>query len=572
MASSTAVRAGKIVGVTVGAIIALIILFLLAVWLFVNPNDYKGRIEQTVQQSTGRTLALSGDIKLSVFPSISLQLGPASLGNPPGFGSEPFASLQRASLQVRLMPLLHKELQIGHVEVDGLELMLKTNAQGHGNWEMGTSAAKPAPTATTSSGSGELPQVAGIVIKNSRFSYQQEVASGVNLTVGRIASGATIPVDFKLSLQRAPSAQPIALSGHFELTLGADAYRLSALKTQLDDTTLRGDASVGRSAATPISFNLSLDRIDLDRYLGTAQPSTQAKSSTPAKPKSASPASAPTELPTDSLKTLQLQGNLTIGSARFDGLSISQVHVGLAANHGLLRISPETATLYDGSSSGTITVDAREAVPVVKLEQSVSGVNMQPLMNDLMHTQRLTGHGNVTMNLTAQGKTTEALMRALNGRIAANLANGAVTGVDLWAEVQRAQALFQRQLPTGVKDQGQTKFDTFKVSADVAQGIATTKDLTIVSQQLRVTGEGTANLLSEAINYHLQAVVLQGAPTANAASTALVTVPFDVTGTLSDFKVRPDLAGLAKSNLNKLNKQQLQQKIPGLLKGLLGHH
>jgi hypothetical protein len=45
----------------------------------------------------------------------------------------------------------------------------------------------------------------------------------------------------------------------------------------------------------------------------------------------------------------------------------------------------------------------------------------------------------------------------------------------------------------------------------------------------------------------------------------------DVTGTLSNFKVRPDLVGLAKGNLNKLNKQQLQQKLPGLLKGLLGH-
>lgn len=568
MAEPSAARLLKIVGITLGVLVAVVVVFLVAVWLFVNPNAYKGRIEQTVQHSTGRTLALPGDLKLSVFPSISLELGPASLGNPPGFGAEPFASLQHASLQVRLLPLLHKQLQIGHVEVDGLDLRLKTNAQGQGNWEM-SSAATSSPPASTSSASGqsELPEVAGITIKNARFSYQDEVADRVSLNVGRIAPGATVPVSFKLDLKRTPAAQPIALRGQFDLTLGAEAYRLGALKAQLDSTALRGDASVGRSPAAPISFDLALDHIDLDRYLGSAQ-SSAPPSATPA---AASTASAPTELPTDSLKTLQLQGKLTIGNARFHGLTISEVNVGLQASHGLLHIDPIAASLYGGHASGSITVDARPALPRVSLEQSIGNVNMQPLMSDLMHTQKLSGRGNVTLSLTGQGKTSEALIRGLSGRLAANLTNGALIGVDLWAEVQRATALFQRQSPTAIKDSGQTRFDTFKASADVAQGVATTKDLTISSQDLRVTGEGTANLATEAINYHLQAAILKGAASSGATSGALLTVPFDVTGTLSNFKVRPDLAGLAKSNLNKLNKQQLEHKLPGLLKGLLGH-
>jgi len=50
------------------------------VWWLVNPNDYKGRIAAAVKESTGRDLVLQGDIKLSVFPWIALELGPASLG------------------------------------------------------------------------------------------------------------------------------------------------------------------------------------------------------------------------------------------------------------------------------------------------------------------------------------------------------------------------------------------------------------------------------------------------------------------------------------------------------------
>ncbi len=80
----------KILGYLVAGIIACIVLPLIGVALLVDPNDYKVRIEQQVKTTTGRDLTQKGNIQLSVFPWISLELGPASLGNPAGFGPEPF--------------------------------------------------------------------------------------------------------------------------------------------------------------------------------------------------------------------------------------------------------------------------------------------------------------------------------------------------------------------------------------------------------------------------------------------------------------------------------------------------
>jgi AsmA protein len=94
-------RSFKILGFLVAGIIPCALLLLLAVVLHVNPNDYKGRIEQQVETATGRDLTLKGDIKFSVFPWIALELGPASLGNPEGFGTEPFLSVQKAALRPR---------------------------------------------------------------------------------------------------------------------------------------------------------------------------------------------------------------------------------------------------------------------------------------------------------------------------------------------------------------------------------------------------------------------------------------------------------------------------------------
>src|SRR5882672_3897275 len=151
-------RTAKILGILVGAVIAVIALALLAVRLFVDPNDYKPRIEAAVKNATGRELKLEGAIKLSVFPWIALELGPASLGNPPGFSDQPFAAVQHVALRVKLLPLLRKELEIGRVEIDGLDLRLLKNAAGRGNWQdFGNQGATP--KSTPNSGTGSLPDL-----------------------------------------------------------------------------------------------------------------------------------------------------------------------------------------------------------------------------------------------------------------------------------------------------------------------------------------------------------------------------------------------------------------------------
>ncbi|MBK6599875.1 MAG: AsmA family protein [Proteobacteria bacterium] len=77
---------------------------------------------------------MPGDLKLSVYPWLALNLGPASIGNPRGFGDAPFATLQHAAVRVKLLPLLRKELEVGRIEIDGLDVRLVQNEDGKGNW------------------------------------------------------------------------------------------------------------------------------------------------------------------------------------------------------------------------------------------------------------------------------------------------------------------------------------------------------------------------------------------------------------------------------------------------------
>ena len=642
-------RAIKVVAIVLAVLLGLIVVVLLAVRLLVDPNDYKDRIALEVKNSTGRELTLSGPIRLSVFPWIALELGAASLSNPPGFSSEPFAAVQRVAVRVKLLPLLHKELKIGAIEIDGLDLRLTRNAAGQGNWEaFGSKDHSPSTSAAanSSSGTSTLPDIGGVEIKDSRVSYADLVADHLNFELGHWAPSTPTSIKLSVSLTLSQGAQPVdfkfsapaldadltaqildapeftlqlagttlsgslkgsrivdapVLSGTFKLdtvsprdlmeklglqapqtrdpraltrlaakggfTYGTDALSIDPLAVDLDDSQLQGKVAVTNLQTKALAFTLALNHINLDAYRTpgstTPQPAPASAAATDTKP--ATPAADP-------FKTLRLDGELSIDGVTVSNVNLTEVHIALVAKDGIIHIAPVTAKFYGGSYSGDITWDDHGAVAELKLVQNMTGVDMAALLEDFARTQRVSGHGTVTTDLTAQGLGGDTLMKTLNGRITANVAGGAVEGADLWFEVNRAKALFQKAaLPDG-QSSGRTKFDAFQASADITNGVARTTDLNIASQNLRVTGQGSTNLVTNAIDYQIKATLYKEAPTTAAGGgETLLEVPLNVTGTTSKLNVRPDLEAMARSRAQQeldKHKGELQQKLMDKLKGI----
>lgn len=66
----------------------LFILVLIAAVAFAfifNPNDYKDNVISLFKENTGRQLSIPGDISLSLFPWIGLELGKIEVSNAKGF-------------------------------------------------------------------------------------------------------------------------------------------------------------------------------------------------------------------------------------------------------------------------------------------------------------------------------------------------------------------------------------------------------------------------------------------------------------------------------------------------------
>jgi AsmA protein len=226
----------RIVAYVAAGLIGLIVIGLVLVVVFVDPNDYRDDIQRIVKEKSGRELTLSGDLKLSVFPWIALEAGAASLGDAPGFGPEPFVSIKHARLGVRLMPLLGGKVEVGNVRLDGARIRLITDEQGRDNWaDLGKSTGEAQQPQR--SGATEVPTVAGleindaaVVMENRKEKSRREVRD-FNLKTGRLASGEPFDfaTDFVLDQDRSLTAK-VKVAAKVTADLERNVHRLAEPK------------------------------------------------------------------------------------------------------------------------------------------------------------------------------------------------------------------------------------------------------------------------------------------------------------------------------------------------------
>ena len=246
------------------ALIILAIVAIVALPFVIDPNDYKQEISDQVEKATGRTLQIDGDIQLSVFPWVALELGPLSLSNAKGFKSETFAQVKETQIRIKLMPLLSKQLEMDTVVLDGLTLNLETNKAGTTNWD--DLAGKSDKEDTTSS-DDDAPalaaiSIAGVKLTNANIIWDDATTSehyqleNLNLTTDPLVPGepTAIDIDFNLVSIKPKAKAHISAQAKVTVDLDKQQYALTDLNfnTQAEgqnlpfakaDITLTGDVN-----------------------------------------------------------------------------------------------------------------------------------------------------------------------------------------------------------------------------------------------------------------------------------------------------------------------------------------
>ncbi len=117
-----------------GAIVALLVVLALVVPFLVPTSTYKEQIEARVKAATGREIRLSGDLRLSVLPSLSLSAKDVSFANRPGAAEKDMARIKELDLNLKLAPLLSGKIEVEALILRQPDLVLEIDKDGRPNW------------------------------------------------------------------------------------------------------------------------------------------------------------------------------------------------------------------------------------------------------------------------------------------------------------------------------------------------------------------------------------------------------------------------------------------------------
>ncbi len=545
-------RTVKLILAIVGILLFLVILAIIILPHIVDFNKHKPEVEAGIYNATGYEVSLEGDIELSFLPWLGVDVGKASVANPPDFEDENLASVEALQIRLKVWPLLLGQVQMDRVVLRGLDLALVKDVQGRPNWiapkpDEPRDGARLAPSlayagendpAEQDSGGFFIPDldIAGLEITDSNISYRDmetdvhfritdlsllserirqeepfglqsdmkfknftpELEASVNLKTQALLqeeerSIRLSDLDMDLDLEGEPLHEPIRdakIRADIVYAFEAGSMEISGLVVKALDAEFQGRISAHELDGTPqIKIDLEGDNLDLDRIMPPPEENSEASSNPNSNPDSNPRNEANNNIDLGFLHDFALEGHIKLTNFKAYQAAIDELSAEITSGNGEMVISPLTAKLYQGSMEGLISLRDVQNEAHIEMDSALRDVQVRPLLQDVAEKDFLSGTAELDSELKTFGKNTDLFLENLFGDARMEVRDGTIRGMDLDHIIRDGFAVaFGEERPSKDDDEETTRFSSFRGSFDIASGIASSQDLELDSPALGMTG------------------------------------------------------------------------------------
>ncbi|WP_419901699.1 AsmA family protein [Kiloniella sp.] len=624
--------------ISIGGLFVLIIAVLLIAPLFISLDDFKPRIAEEAKAATGRDLKIDGEIYLSLFPKVAVEVNGVSLANYTQGQAKEMVTLDQMALELQLLPLISQEYVIDRFVLVNPVINLEVDKDGKPNWvfdvkpEAAKSGEEPSDSAQESSGSpleglslgdvriqgGELHYVdlvsgtkedieslnleialkalnQPLTVKGSldwkaeTINISADVANLESLLNGGSSQLATAvesnPVNFGFE-GSAQQGTEFALAGALDLDVpsvmgltdwvGAPIERnnentfeklsvkgkldLKGAVIAFDDVALAFDALTAQGAlkidssgpVPDIRAALSTGVLDLTPYLPPEKDASAASDGDTAASSGSEASSGDEGWSEENIDFSGLKAVNADLALKTEGIQIRKITVGVSELAVLLKGGKLTADLkqlsmYDGLAKGKVVLDSSKSVPTTAIQFEVSGVQAEPLLSDSADFEKLLGSLNSKANLTTSGQSQKDMVSNLNGTGDFIFKDGAVKGINIPGLIRNVSI---DALQNSFDDAQSTDFAELSGTYKITKGVLDNQDLSMIAPLFRLSGKGTVPMPPKTLDYRVEPKLvgdLEGQGGDSGASG--LAVPLLITGSWSDPKIAPDLAGALTDKL-----------------------
>jgi AsmA protein len=529
--------------------IALILLAAIAASLFLDKQKVLAMATQVIEEQSGAILGVDGDINLSVFPNIAVQLGEAGITVP---GEQEVAvQVRQLDIGLQLRPLLTGDIQIDEIVIDGLTMVLQaappqdvldTSHLSDQQLDDYYAERRQSQTQELASRTGAQDAVLAIplalnvrhlLVTDSVFeTVSPESGERSKVLVAKLQAddlnldNRPIPISAQVRLPDDGDMPPIdiALDGAIGVNVQDQKLRLESLavkvdgvmsetislttsgvvdlvtqaaemQVELDLAATRGTGSVRyASFETPqITAKLHLNRFD-PALIALAGPDAAGTPSGQAEQGTGSDGDQP--LPLAPLREIDTRASLLIDTASFSGHDIEKMAVKLRAVDGVIRINSLTGNLHGGALDMKATFNAQHNIAKLNSQGTLAGMDLAQALAAMESEPLAAGAASLKWRLHSSGATVNELIGGLSGPV--DLATEQVTLLSLGVEKMlcEAVALVNRETLT-VQLPEETPFENLSLKLKLKKGKGQMNPFSADLAHSRLTGTGTFDLVQQ---------------------------------------------------------------------------
>ena len=565
-------RALKLAGAAIAAVIVILVLLMV---IGIPSGFLTSAIQDRVERQSGYRLTIAGPTKVSLWPTLNVNLGGVTLQDPKDRDGTSRITIDKLQADMSL-----SSVWSGHPHVTELvaakpvlyRALLRERTQ-----ESPPRSMKPAPEAEATSIDRVKIIDGAIIASNPRDRFEHRI-DGINADAvidadhklkltGTARTGdtplkfdikatmptppterQTVPVDLTFE---APGLLHAPLTAKTEVRFNGPLVMFNSVSGTLGDGSFNGWASIDLASKPLVKVDLDFQKLDL------STPKSTASSTSPTQGWSDAPISL-TGLNYVDAQVRISAGQLAISDAQFAPAAID---ASLAA--GLLKASFSNLGAYGGQASGEVIVDASSGSPTYAMHGDIIGVRALPLLTSLADFDKIDGKMQAKFAAQSSGASQHAIMSNISGTAFLVFQDGAIRGVNI---AQMIRSLTASTL-NGWQEQEQQATDLTQLSASfkIDHGQAVTTDLNLVGPLVSVTGAGTIDLGTKQMGFRVEPKLVMTTEGQGRTSDPVgFGIPVLIEGPWSSPRIYPDMQGVLE------NPDAAYAKLREMGKGLFG--
>lgn len=591
-------------------LITLLILILLtaigivSLIVFVDPNNYRGFISDTVKDKTGYELTIDGNLRWHIWPQVSILTDSVKLSDIDA--KKPILTADNMRLDVELFPLFSKKLEVKNVFIKSAIINITDESKG----QVYKHKAEQQPTAddtqTTQTKQQKESSKWAFTLNKLEVSDSTVVLQNkddfinfrnINLAIIQ-KSDKKIAIDVKGNIDRNQQNFSYVADADVDLTLFPEkaiidlkkfdyTYKGIAIPTKelkgnlkgvinylhnskqltskdlsfsVNENYFSGAVNANFDKKPYIDLTVTSNELNLTPFLEKDKKTNENITIQQSPPVVSNVTNVDNEL--NFLNSFNAKAKLDIKKLNINKMILNNINVALANNDGVTTFQNIGFDFAKGHIAATGVANGKQKYTQIKLIPKITNIDLNTFFNQIETPNDLEGVFNASGDIEVNTLSGNKLLENLKGNLSINVTNAKLNKININSIIQNAATKYTKDVSATENMKNYTEFSKISTDAYLNRGNLELTTLNALSPTLEIVdGSGKVGMSQKDLDINMNIKILGGwnGKSNTIAKLQKLVIPLRIYGQFSKLHYQLDIGQVIKDLFNDKLQESLDK-------------